>query len=250
MKILLVNDDGYQAEGINVLEKTLLEHGNHEIWVCAPDSQRSASSHAINVHRSVTIKEVSPRHYTCSGFPADCTLYSLAGAIPVGTPDLLISGINHGFNVAADLLYSGTAGAAAEGAMHGIPSIALSCAAPVWGRFPFQDTADFVVKHLEELVASYTPGTFININVPENANGQWIVGIPGEIEYYDNILKDEGDGVFSMNGEYANSIRGSETDNTDFSIVKRRSLISVGTVQVYPVTKEDAQNRLRELLKK
>ena len=129
MIILLTNDDGYQAEGISVLETVLAEAG-HEVWVCAPSDQRSAQSHAMTLKGKIRFIRFDARHYHCSGTPADCILYGLnGGALPVA-PDVVVSGINHGYNASTDILYSGTVGAASEAALRGIPAIAISANFP------------------------------------------------------------------------------------------------------------------------
>ena len=187
MIILLTNDDGYQAEGISILETVLAEAG-HEVWVCAPSDQRSAQSHAMTLKGKIRFIRFDARHYHCSGSPADCILYGLNGnAIPV-VPDVVISGINHGYNASTDILYSGTVGAASEAALRGIPAIAISARSDrQTEEFPFIEAASFLAEHLEEFVPLCTHEVLLNINVPPAGNGQWRVGMIGQLEYFDVV---------------------------------------------------------------
>jgi 5'-nucleotidase len=187
MVVLVTNDDGYQAEGIRTLEQTLVEAG-HEVWLCAPTSERSAQSHAMTFHGKVTFVRYDERHYHCSGTPADCILYGLGGkALPV-VPDLVISGINHGYNASTDILYSGTVGAASEAALRDFPAIAISARRNrETGRYPFKEAAQFVVDNLDWMLPLCTNEVILNINVPPQPNGEWRVGTIGHLEYFDLV---------------------------------------------------------------
>lgn len=187
MIILLTNDDGYQAEGLATLEMVLAQAG-HEVWVCAPSDQRSAQSHAMTLKGKLRFIRYDARHYHCSGTPADCILYGLhGGALPV-QPDVVISGINHGYNASTDILYSGTVGAASEAALRGYPAIAISARSErESGRFPFIEAASFLADHLHQFVPLCTPEVLLNINVPPRPDGRWCVGKIGQLEYFDIV---------------------------------------------------------------
>ena len=189
MKILLTNDDGYQAHGIQILEKVLHEAG-HDVWVCAPSDQRSAQSHAMTLKGKVRIHRYGDRHYHCSGTPADCILYGLGGdSLPI-VPDVVISGINHGYNASTDILYSGTVGAASEGAIRGFPSIAVSARGSSRDDItPFEIGAAFVRDHLEGLLPICSSDVIVNINIPPQPNGKWRVGQIGQLQYLDVVEK-------------------------------------------------------------
>lgn len=128
MRILITNDDGINANGIIRLAKAAKELG--EVWIVAPLDQRSAASHSISLHSHI---DVFPhdfpvndvKAFSCSGTPADCVRVGSLNIMPY-KPDLVLSGLNNGYNVASDIQYSATAGAAFEGAFQGITSIALS----------------------------------------------------------------------------------------------------------------------------
>lgn len=127
-KILITNDDGITSDGIIRLAEVASAFG--EVWVVAPDSQRSAMSHSITLRHSVEAWEcefpVTGVHaYTCDGKPADCVRIGVLNIVP-GKPDHVFSGINYGYNAATDLQYSATAGAAFEAAFQGIHAIAFS----------------------------------------------------------------------------------------------------------------------------
>ncbi len=126
--ILITNDDGISSKGLERLVGMASVYG--QVWVIAPDGQRSAASHSITLHGSVNlfpydfpIKGVHA--FTCSGTPADCARIGILYLMPV-RPDILLSGINFGYNIGSDIQYSGTVGAAFEAECHGVPAIAFS----------------------------------------------------------------------------------------------------------------------------
>ncbi|MGE4583584.1 MAG: 5'/3'-nucleotidase SurE [Sphaerochaeta sp.] len=186
MNILLTNDDGYQSEGLRILSEALTRAG-HQIWICAPASERSASSHSMTLRGEITITEYAPQRYHCSGTPADCILYASKGRIFPIQPDLVISGINHGYNISTDILYSGTVGAAREAALTGLHSMAVSCSRSKDGSFPFARAAAFVVDHLDEFYPMTSSECIININVPGEGNGKWKSGVLSYLEYHDAV---------------------------------------------------------------
>ena len=126
--ILITNDDGIDAPGIRKLAETAAKYG--QVYVIAPDGQRSAMSHSITCREALRVREYDMhidgvKAYACSGTPADCVLVGVKKILP-RKPDHVFSGINNGFNISADIQYSGTAGAALEGAFLGIRSAAFS----------------------------------------------------------------------------------------------------------------------------
>lgn len=124
MRILLTNDDGIEAQGLQSMARVLEESG-HEILIVAPDRQRSASSHSISLHRDITVKKVAENAWSVDGTPVDCVVVALQKIItkPI---DLVISGVNAGQNMGEDILYSGTVAAATEAALLGYKAIAAS----------------------------------------------------------------------------------------------------------------------------
>jgi 5'-nucleotidase len=162
MRLLLTNDDGYECEGILALADALEK--DHEVWVMAPDSERSGTSHAMTLKNASKVKQVAERRFTCSGMPADCVILSALGMIPVKI-DAVISGINRGPNLGTDLIYSGTAAAARQASLMGMPGIAVSLAS-LEPPFHFEAAARFVSENLEEFVGLWKPDTFLNVNIP------------------------------------------------------------------------------------
>jgi 5'-nucleotidase len=161
-QILVTNDDGIQAPGLRCLEKSLAAVG--EVTVVAPDREMSASSQAISTHTPLRVHQVEKGHYAVSGTPADTVIIALYYLL-ARKPDLVVSGINPGGNLGESVVYSGTVAAAMEGALHGIPSFAVSLATRK--HLDFSSTAAFAAqlaaKVLEE---GLPPGVMLNVNVP------------------------------------------------------------------------------------
>lgn len=167
MRILLTNDDGIRAPGIRALWEALQDEA--EIVVAAPAQQQSATGHSITVYQPIWVNEHhfdNPRvtGWRIGGTPADSVKIALDTLMPK-QPDLIISGINHGPNLATDVLYSGTVSAAVEGAMHGIPSIAISLATD--GEPDFSPAAAFCRNLVQQIIERKLPSfNLLNINVP------------------------------------------------------------------------------------
>ena len=124
-RILLANDDGIHAPGLEVLmeiAKTLSD----DIWVVAPETEQSAMAHSISLHKPLRIKQWGEKRYSVDGTPTDCVLVGVKKLFPDKKPDLILSGVNYGPNLGEDVTYSGTVAAAMEGTLFGIPSIAMS----------------------------------------------------------------------------------------------------------------------------
>ena len=172
-RILVVNDDGIGSAGIGVLARALQVLG--DITVVAPDGDRSGTSHAISVHQAVRARampEAGLRRFACSGTPADCVLLGV-NELCGGRPDLVVSGINRGANLADDVNYSGTVAAAVEATIVRIPAIAVSLVSswPMHDPVHHWDVAATVARQLaaEVLREPLPPGTYWNVNVPNHA---------------------------------------------------------------------------------
>ena len=163
-RILLTNDDGIHAPGIILLEN-IIRRFTDEVWVVAPSEERSGASHSISMHDPIRLRSLDDRHHAIKGTPTDCALMGIYELMPK-PPTLLISGINWGANLAEDVTYSGTTAAAMEGALLGVPSIALSQVHHMsevhW------DTAETYLPQVLKgiLKAGFLPGTFVNVNFP------------------------------------------------------------------------------------
>lgn len=163
MKILVSNDDGYLATGINVLAAALAEIA--DVVVVAPDRNRSAASNSLTLDDPLRVSKVGENRYSVNGTPSDCVHLALTGFLDE-EPDLVVSGINHGANLGDDVIYSGTVAAATEGRFLGFPTIAVSLVGPAFRHF---DTAGRVARELvERLGRDLLPADFIlNVNVPD-----------------------------------------------------------------------------------
>lgn len=232
MRILVVNDDGIQAPGIRYLAKMAAELG--EVWVVAPDQQCSAMSHRITVYGSIDVKQeaysVAGVHaYRVNGTPADCVKIGIKHLMPI-KPDIVLSGINHGYNVGLDILYSGTVGAAMEALLNGIPAIAFSK--------EMNDNYDVVDANLLSITKELLNHTIHkneiwNVNFPgctlSELRGVLENRIPAQTQFYlDNYIKmDLEDSDFRLS---TNGIRNTKAEeDTDMRAVLE-NYISVGKV--------------------
>jgi 5'-nucleotidase len=163
MRVLLSNDDGVHAAGLRALAAAF---EGDEVWVCAPDREQSASSHAISLHRPLRVHEAAPRWHTVDGTPTDAVYMGLNLVLKGRWPDVVVSGVNHGPNLGNDVHYSGTVAAAMEGALLGVPALAVSLAHPA--PHDFTHAARFAAALARALVASRPAAPLLlNLNVPE-----------------------------------------------------------------------------------
>lgn len=170
--ILVTNDDGIHARGLQVLEQALRETGRYRLTVVAPSDQQSASSHSLTLTTPVRVLELGEGRYAVTGTPTDCVLVAVEHILRDDRPDFVVSGINHGPNMGEDVTYSGTVAAAMEGAILGIPSYALSLAA--WHPRDWSGAAAFVRERLPGILARpLGPGALLNINLPERPAAEW-----------------------------------------------------------------------------
>lgn len=162
--ILLTNDDGINSEGLLALEEAL-QAVPAQVWVVAPASEMSASSHSISLRRPVRYEELSERKFAVAGTPADSVIMALNQLLPI-KPDLVIAGINQGGNMGENVLYSGTVAAALEAALNHVPAFAISVASR--REFRFEVAAAFAVRLAEKLLRDPLPtGLVLNVNVPQ-----------------------------------------------------------------------------------
>jgi 5'-nucleotidase len=125
MRILLTNDDGIEAKGLEVLEK-IATGLTDEVWMVAPEADNSGASHSLTLAEPLRMRELDEHHYAVKGTPTDCVIMAVRFLLPDEPPDLVISGINRGRNLADDVTYSGTVAGAIQEALPGIPSVAMS----------------------------------------------------------------------------------------------------------------------------
>ena len=163
-RILVSNDDGYQSEGIRALAEAMQPLG--EVWVVAPEQEQSATAHSISIHRPLRLREVRERWYAVDGTPTDCSYLAVNHLLKDRRPSLMVSGINHGANMADDVTYSGTVAGALEAALLGIPGLAVSLARTREDYdFSYAARAAAAVA-MAMLEKPLPPFTFLNVNVP------------------------------------------------------------------------------------
>jgi 5'-nucleotidase len=169
VRILLTNDDGVNARGLRLLESIARKFCD-DIWNVAPPEEQSGAGHSLTLTTPVRLREYDGRRFSVSGTPTDAVMLALAHIMKDSPPDLIMSGINRGANLAEDVTYSGTVSAAMEGALAGVRSIALSQA---YSREGMGDTVPFAAadawaeRVLGPLIEFETgPGTLINVNFP------------------------------------------------------------------------------------
>jgi 5'-nucleotidase len=168
MRILLTNDDGIHAEGLASLER-IARTISDDVWVVAPEHDQSGFAHSLSLSEPLRMRKIDERHYALRGTPTDCVIMGARKLMP-GLPDLILSGVNSGSNVADDVTYSGTVAGAMEGALLGIRSIAVSQAYNVRNQervVPYE-TAEALAPALFDklLKTDLPPGVFLNVNFP------------------------------------------------------------------------------------
>jgi 5'-nucleotidase len=162
-RILVTNDDGVFSEGIRLLAKELSSFA--EVVVVAPDREQSASGHSLTLHRPLRMLEIEDKVYSVDGTPTDCVNLGVLWLLADTPPDLVVSGINFGFNLGDDVTYSGTVSATFEGTLLGIPSVAFS--QEVGEHFSFANAARFSARLVEVLCTRDLPkDLLLNVNIP------------------------------------------------------------------------------------
>jgi 5'-nucleotidase len=242
MKVLLTNDDGLAADGLQSLRRALLELPEIELAVIAPDGNRSATARSITTRRPLWVEQVDfddgTSGYATDGTPVDCVRLARLGLIDGFQPDLVVSGINHGLNLGDDITYSGTVAAAFEALLLGLPGIAVSQQSGAreldfrLGRsFDFTRGADFTARLVAELESvPLQPGTLLNVNVPGGEPGDVEVTRLGKRIYEDVLeLQDQahpGRRLFRIYGEAGGLV---DEHGTDIAAV------AAGRIAVTPI---------------
>jgi 5'-nucleotidase len=169
MRILLTNDDGVNAGGLKVLEQ-LARAFSDDLWIVAPAEEQLGAGHSLTLSRPIRLRKLGERRFCVTGTPTDSVMMAVGHLMRELKPDLVLSGVNRGANLADDITYSGTVSAAMEGALAGVPAIALS---QVYAREGMDDTVPFdaaigwgerVLRPLIE--AEFAPRTLVNVNFP------------------------------------------------------------------------------------
>jgi len=165
-RVLISNDDGIYAPGLKILEKRIAERAA-EVWVVAPATEQSATSHSLTLRRPLRIRKHSPFRYSVDGTPTDCVLLGINKIMADNPPDLVLSGINNGGNLGEDVTYSGTVAAAMEGTLLGVPSIALSQVYDDSRDIDWSVAEHWIAPVLDKLLGfNWPPGVLMNVNFP------------------------------------------------------------------------------------
>jgi 5'-nucleotidase len=234
--ILLTNDDGIEAEGIQALRSALAELDDVRLVVIAPDGNRSAMARSITTRRPLWVTEFDFADgsigYATDGTPVDCVRLARLGLIEGFEADLVVAGINHGANLGDDITYSGTVAAALEGVVLGVPSIAVSQQSRAGeldfagtGSYDFEIAVRFVARLVESLVDSpLPPATLLNINVP----GRMPTGVEvthlGKRVYHDELRLDSEEQGRRRYWIYGTSPGFEDEPGTDLNAVARGSV--------------------------
>ncbi len=176
LRILLSNDDGINAPGLKCLER-IARQLSDDVWIVAPETEQSGASHSLTLHYPLRLRKISKHKFAVAGTPTDCVVLAVAEIMKSAPPDLILSGVNRGSNIADDVTYSGTIAAAMEGTVLGIPSIALSQA------YGFQKSRAIkwsiaekygppVIRKL--IKAGWPDDVLININFPDPVPGHMV----------------------------------------------------------------------------
>ncbi len=169
MRILLTNDDGIHAEGLACLER-IARTLSDDVWIVAPETDQSGFAHSLSLSQPLRLREMDEKRFALSGTPTDCVIMGVRRLLP-SPPDLILSGINSGSNIADDVTYSGTVAGAMEGTLLGIRSIALSQAYAVENQkrvVPYETGEALAPALLDKLLNIDLPaGTFLNVNFPK-----------------------------------------------------------------------------------
>lgn len=245
-KILISNDDGIHSEGIRVLADALEPVG--EVWVVAPDRERSAASHSLTLHRPLRARKVSDRWYSVDGTPTDCITLAIHGILHC-LPDIVISGINKGGNLGDDISYSGTVSAAMEGTLFGVDSFAISLVGD--GDYNFKPAVDFAKRLTIYILEQGLPkDSLLNVNVPNVKDEGEIKGYritrQGRRFFEEDLIVEKvdprGKKYYWIGG---NSVRWVEDADSDYAAVKE-NYISITPIHL-DLTNYDAIKELRDM---
>lgn len=230
MIILISNDDGIHSEGLTALEQSLQSVG--EVYTVAPDRVQNSMSHALTLHRPLRVEELGPRRFSVDGTPTDCVKIALTGLLPV-RPNLVVSGVNKGPNLGDDIIYSGTVSAAIEGALLGLPAIAVSLV--TFENFDFRAAAEFTATLVARIKEKGMPlETLLNVNVPALPKDQlkgWRLTRQGKRHYTEKIdvrIDPRGRKYYWIGGD---NLGFAQEDGTD-CVAVHESYISVTPLQV------------------
>lgn len=249
MNILITNDDGIRADGIRELAKEISKIAN--VYVVAPESQRSATGHSITIHSPIMVQEEyideNIKSYSISGTPADCVKVGIEGIFKDINIDLVLSGINNGSNLGTDVIYSGTVSAAIEGFVLNKPSIAVSYDDVNVEREVYEKSSKYVttiIKNIKDKL-DLLNDCILNVNIPNSEVKGWKVTKLGERKY-DNVMEERispfGQRYFWIGG----NIKELEQDEDSDITWVNKGYISITPVNI-EMTNLDKFKKLKEI---
>ena len=171
-KVLLTNDDGFDAPGLRTLTE-VAEELAEEVWIVAPNHDQSGTSHSLSLHSPLRVSQKEERRYSVSGTPGDCVAMAVRHLMVSGRPELILSGINRGANLGIETVFSGTVGAAMTGLLLGIPSMALSQAFSDRNAVRWDTARALAPKVIRQFAkGAWSQGSILNINFPDVPVGE------------------------------------------------------------------------------
>ena len=240
-KILVTNDDGIEGEGLKVLVSMLSKVA--DVYILAPDSNRSAVSSKISMGKRLSYQKIGENIYTCSGTPADCVISALTSPLFPFRFDAVFSGINAGPNMGTDVIYSGTCAAARQAVFMGLPGIAVSLESEFldYARtgFNFEPLAEFCARNLGELISLCSGDVFVSLNATSADSYKEALFASGCVrDYGDKVSFDGSDLEQEFSGLCeSEGISVSGRPDSDYNIA-RSGKIAVSLIYAEPVLKE------------
>lgn len=233
MRILIVNDDGIFVEGINVLADYFCK--DNDVYIVAPDSERSGFSHSITLNNSLTYSAVDIKNttaYSLSGTPVDCVKFAVKHIFKDIEFDLVLSGINNGPNLGADIMYSGTVAGASEGVFFGIPSIAVSLSTNNNDLKDYVNAGKFLsdnINVLHSLASELKGESLLNINYPTGGKCKGGKIVKTGATTYGEVFKESPKGSFRLFGTSRNKV--DKDYDCDYECVKQ-GFVAVSIVKI------------------
>lgn len=202
MRILLTNDDGIHAEGLAVLER-IARQLSDDVWICAPEVEQSGASRALTLSMPLRVRKLDDRRFAVAGTPTDCVMLAVQDLVTDGAPDLVLSGVNRGHNIAEDVSMSGTVAGAIQGMVLGVPSIALSQSLAMFhddARAHWETTEAFAPGVVKKLLSAGWPSNVVmNLNFPN---------LPPELVKEVEVTRQGFRDVSNMHAERRTDLRG------------------------------------------
>ena len=240
-RVLVTNDDGYDAEGIKLLTE-IAESLAKEVWVVAPSEENSGAGHSLTVRRSIDVSQLSDRKFSVDGTPTDCVIIALNQLMRDSKPDLVLSGINRGVNIAEDVTYSGTIGAAYEAAIAGVRAIAFSQELSVDSEINWSSAKLSAADVIKKLYSQqWKDDCLLNVNFPSRQVNE------GKIKITTQGRHKKGDDVASDGGQRY-KIGAVRLDNTPQQGTDVQALKN-GIISITPITINHTDNAFKDYLK-